>query len=636
MNPASLKILLVEDDEDDYLITRDLLRDIPGAELHLDWIQTFEEGLEEVNRQRHDVYLIDYRLGPHTGLELLAEAVRSGCTAPIILLTGLGDRQVDVDAMKGGAADYLVKGQISPALLERSIHHSLQRKDSERRLRESEEYYRLLFEQNPHPLWVVDSSSGQIIAVNESATQLYGYSKSAFLEMNFNQLEAESAQSGRLPLLARENNGFQGREIYHHLTKDNRVLHVELISNKIAFQGRKALLVMATDMTSRLELEASLRQTQKMESMGTLAGGIAHDFNNLLAIISGYASRLRGSELSDDQVLSSVAAIEKAVQRGAALVRQILTVARKTDVLLEPLDINEQIQDLEKMLLGTFPKTIEITLDLQPKLPLLVADSNQLNQTLLNLCVNARDAMPGGGNLCLGTELVAGDVVRRKFLDAPEKQYVCIRVKDTGTGMTPQVQARIFEPFFTTKEREKGTGLGLAVGYGIIRAHHGFIDVESEPGQGSCFRVYLPVEEAQAGHSTHESAPLAGCTDGKETILLVEDETLLQELLKALLSDKGYKIITASDGLEAVETFRRHQNEINLVLTDMGLPRLGGWEACLQMQKIRPQIPVVLASGYLDPNLKNNLLKQGARDFVQKPYVPQELFRRIRQILDSP
>jgi len=410
------------------------------------------------------------------------------------------------------------------------------------------------------------------------------------------------------------------------------------IANKFPLFGAQgvpyAVCGFSTDITDRKRLEEGLRQAQKMESIGTLAGGIAHDFNNILGIILGYVSRLESGKLAPDKFSASFDALRKASRRGADLVRQILTFARKTDILLESVNLNASVTELVKMLSETFPKTMLFSLDLDERLPSIVADAGQVQQLLLNLCVNARDAMPGGGTLAITTRVVEGSTVTTKFSGAENKPYACIDVKDTGTGMDDATRARIFEPFFTTKELGHGTGLGLSVVFGIINSHHGFIDVESAPGRGTTFHCYFPIppgfkESDKAETTNGETLP-----GGNETILFVEDEGTLRDLVKSSIEECGYTVLTAQDGIEAVNVFTQHKDHIALVLCDMGLPKLGGWDAFKMMRELQPRLNVIFASGFLDPSVKAEMLKGGAKEFVQKPYDPNEIIKRIREVLD--
>jgi PAS domain S-box-containing protein len=384
--------------------------------------------------------------------------------------------------------------------------------------------------------------------------------------------------------------------------------------------------------TRRKRLEQQLIQAQKMEGLGTLAGGIAHDFNNILAIILGYASQLEARSSKPDQLAGAVKVIKDAVERGAALVQQLLTSARQAEARFSPLDVNALLQEVEKMLQATFPKMINFELNLQPNFPSIKADRSQIHQVLLNLCVNARDALPNGGSIFLETSIITGAQIAESFTGAEAAEYACIRVRDTGTGMTPDVKAHIFEPFFTTKERAKGTGLGLSVVYGVVNNHHGFVQVETEPNIGTTFNIYLPVERGE-GETTDSYFPSAPKTREPQTILLVEDEEMLRDLGIEILQGEGYRVIAARDGVEAVDLFTAHRDEIGLVVCDLGLPRLGGRDAFMKMKEIKPSVRAIVASGYLEPSMRSEILKAGVIDTIQKPYDFREMVEKIRSVI---
>ena len=395
-------------------------------------------------------------------------------------------------------------------------------------------------------------------------------------------------------------------------------------------------LAVKEDITKRKMLELQLWQAQKMESIGTLASGVAHDFNNILGIILGYASLLIQKPVDSLKLHAYADSIVKAADRGAALVRQILTFARKSEFKLEKVDVNSIIGELAKMLGETFPKTISLSLQLEKALPALSIDRTQLHQALLNLCVNARDAMSERGSITIATRLVLGDAMGSRFAAAYGRKFVEISVSDTGSGMDEATRTRIFEPFFTTKEIGKGTGLGLAVVFGVVQEHQGFVDVESEIGQGSTFHVYLPVPEGAMSGMEDALMIAVDAPGGSETILVVEDEDLMRGFLVALLEQKGYKVFVATDGEEAVNMHAAHVNEIDLVLSDVGLPKLDGWEASKRMKDVNPNLLVFLASGYLDPNLRAEIMKGGVRGFIEKPYRPNDILEKVRRAFDAP
>ena len=386
---------------------------------------------------------------------------------------------------------------------------------------------------------------------------------------------------------------------------------------------------------------AQLRQVQKMESLGTLAGGIAHDFNNILGIILGHITFLEAERENPALVTNSIEAITKATQRGASLVRQILTFARKTDVALAPLSVNGAVEEIARMLRETFPRNIDIVLELALDLPPVTMDHTQLHQALLNLCVNARDAIahPSSptsrkGKITIATCVGDSAALRGKFADATADEYIGIRVADTGPGMDEQTKQRVFEPFFTTKEKGKGTGLGLAVVYGVVQGHRGLIDVETKIGAGTTFTLWFPSSPALQGIPVPAVAPPEAAAGGSETLLFVEDEESLLSMMRLVLEDRGYTVITARDGMEAVRIYTERRPEIDLVISDLGLPKLDGVAVTTTLRELNPGCRVVLATGYLDPEVRARLAAAGVTDYLAKPYVPVDMLRKIREVLD--
>ncbi len=392
-------------------------------------------------------------------------------------------------------------------------------------------------------------------------------------------------------------------------------------------------LCLREDVSERKRLEHELRQAQKMESLGTLAGGIAHDFNNLLAIINGYAEFCQQGGQEPAVLEKSLREIHRAAQRASGLVRQILTFSRKTEVRFSPVDLNQLARDLVALLAETFPRTVTFQLNLQDRLPPLLADQNQLQQIVLNLCVNARDAMLTGGVITLTTSTQPGSALLRLGAD-PGRTYACLQVGDTGMGMNAEVRARIFEPFFTTKQGNQGTGLGLAVVYGIVVAHHGYIDVDSSPGSGSTFRVFLPLAENTVfvPAIVAQSEPFPG---GNETILIVDDEESLRMLMHTALTRKGYRTLTAASGLDAIEIIGDAARAFDLVLLDLNMPGATGVEVLKILRICRPQVKVLVVSGHITPSARAEFELLGQRDFVQKPYRLDDLGRTLRRLLDA-
>ena len=388
------------------------------------------------------------------------------------------------------------------------------------------------------------------------------------------------------------------------------------------------------DITEKRRLKEQFEQVQKIESIGTLASGIAHDFNNVLGIILAYSGFLERSQPDSQKTSESLKSIKKAVERGANLVKQILTFARKSETTISPMDIQELIHEIVSMLSETFPKTIDIVTRIDSNVPYIHADRTKIHQALMNLCVNARDAMVNGGTLTIQVKMVEKEDLSDKVLAVFPHSGVAVTVSDTGMGIDENTMQRIFDPFFTTKELGKGTGLGLSVVYGVMESHKGYIDVESKVGRGSSFTLYLPLAGETEVPVQTEVMIHGQIRGGTETILIVEDEEMLILMIKILLEDEGYTVLEAHDGEEAVNIFREKKDAINLIVTDMGLPKLSGYDEFLMLKKIQPDVKVIFASGFFDPNVKAELDKQGAKAYIQKPYDRTELLRVIRASLD--
>jgi PAS domain S-box-containing protein len=409
---------------------------------------------------------------------------------------------------------------------------------------------------------------------------------------------------------------------------------VELVINPLIDDHGKllGLLGVGRDITGRRRLEEQVRQTGKMEAIGRLAGGVAHDFNNLLTIILGNLSLTSNRLTSGGSVHELLGDCEKAAQRAAELTSQLLGFARRTPVALEPIDVKSCIAETTQLLKRTIGLGISIETDIDPNLGTVEADRGQIGQVLMNLCINARDAMPRGGKIILVADNVdVTEAQARKNLDARSGSFVRIRVEDTGEGMPPEIQTRIFEPFFTTKPLGQGTGLGLAMVFGIIQQHQGWIECESEPGEGTEFTFYLPRSEKQAT----QRAPAPVSTEGgTETVLVVDDEPMIRELARAILQHRGYRILTAEDGHVALEMYQNRQRPIDLVLLDLSMPTMSGRETLLHLRVIDPEVNVVFASGYSVDQIDMEQFPEVA-GFIPKPYRANDLAAGVRKALDQ-
>ena len=504
------------------------------------------------------------------------------------------------------------------------------RKRAEQALRESEERYRLLFDTNPHPMWVYDLKTLEFLAVNEAAVVHYGYTQDEFLGMTIKDIRPPEDVERLLKNIAGVTEGLDEAGVWRHRKKDGTIIEVEITSHTLEFSGRRSELVMAIDVTERRSLQHQLLQSQKLESIGTLASGIAHDINNILTIILGYTSLMPTHRHDRVRFQKDVDVVMDSVRRGAGLVQQILTFARKTESHQEALDANAVIRELSTMLQETFPRIITIATDLDTSVPPVSMDPNQLHQALLNLCVNARDAMPAGGSLTISTSTADGQELSHRFQHIRPGRYLAVAVHDSGTGMSETIRTRIFDPFFTTKEKGKGTGLGLAVVFGIVDSHGGVVDVASELGQGSTFTMYFPLEPSLSLPGTAAKEVGIRRTGDQTLILLAEDERALGNMVEEYLTSQGYRVIVAHDGIQAIRLFERHREEIGLVISDVGLPELDGWKVLQRAKELRPNVPCLLASGYFEPEMRAQMRESGVTGFLQKPYELESLSAAVR------
>ena len=512
-----------------------------------------------------------------------------------------------------------------------------ERKRAEESLQESELRFRSLYENATIGIYR-STPDGSILLANPALVKMLGYTSFQQLaerNLEIDGFEPSSQRKKFLDKIERDGEviGYESKWIL----QDGRAVFVLENARAIRDAQGKTLYYDGTveDITERKQMEEGLRQMQKLEGLGTLAGGIAHDFNNILGIILAYITSTIRYKDDAEKLDLAVDTIVKAVERGKTLVQQILTFARRTETEFRPVNVNDIVKEIMVMIFETFPKILTYAQNIDQGVSYINADRSQLHQLLLNLCVNARDAMPNGGLLTINTQMVSGASLLRQHPDAVESNYVCIEVRDTGEGMTPETSKRIFEPFFTTKELGKGTGLGLAVVFGVVQTHKGFIDVESELGKGTTFSVYLPASQVAEPIIVKDEATLEETPGGTETLLVVEDEEMLMMTLQMLLVEKGYKVLSAEDGLTAWKIYQERKNDIALVLTDLGLPKMTGMEECVQIKKLNPLARIIVATGYLDSGMKSEFLKTGIQHFLFKPYDLKKVLKEIREVLDE-
>jgi two-component system cell cycle sensor histidine kinase/response regulator CckA len=397
---------------------------------------------------------------------------------------------------------------------------------------------------------------------------------------------------------------------------------------------RRAILE-AKERERSLDMERRLRQTQNLETVGTLAGGIAHDFNNILTIIKGHAALLDREAFAPDRVLEISAVIDHAARRGADLVKQMLAFAHKSEGIFSPTDFNQLVRLLTDMLRETVSRNLRFEFRLDETLPVVMADGPQIERVVINLVNNARDAMPNGGCITFSTERITESTSVPCLADLPRQEYLLLSVADNGTGMDEATRRRIFEPFFTTKARGKGTGLGMPVVYGLMQMHHGTIDVTSQPNQGTTVRLYFPIVTKCPEPPKQEAAPSTTRSGGTETLLVVDDEPDVISFLRLLLESEGYKVLAAENAEEATAIFKEHRDEISLLFSDLGLPTASGFELAKTLQRLKPGLKSLLASGYADAEFKQQLQRHPSTAFISKPYSPEVVLAAIRAALDE-
>jgi two-component system cell cycle sensor histidine kinase/response regulator CckA len=508
-----------------------------------------------------------------------------------------------------------------------------ERKQAEEELRQSQERFRQMADLSPFPVSIIDPA-GQYEYINPKFIEVFGYTledipsgKEWFTQAYPDPSHRREVMSAWLSDLEQFGEYVVRPRTFSVTCKDGTVR--EVLFRPVTMRGRQ--FVTYEDITERKRSEEQLRQAQKMEAIGQLAGGLAHDFNNLLTPIGGFADLLMWKTPEDSRQYEYLCQIKGAAERAAALTYQLLTLARRVQVEVRPLSLNDVVYEVIGLLERTIDRAIAIELHLADHLATVEGDAGQLHQVLLNLCLNARDAMPDGGRLAIKTQNVTlSETEACTELDLEAGQYVLLSVTDTGSGMDAETQQRLFEPFFTTKEQ--GRGLGLAMVYSILRGHGGAIRVYSEPGQGSTFKVYLPGGWRPAEDIVSEEAEAVG---GSETVLVVDDEESVRALLQRILEEGGYTVLLATDGIEASELYAERSTEIDLVVLDIIMPRMGGRKTYERLREINPEVKVLLTSGYSEDGQAQDILAVGARGFLQKPYDLRAVLRKIREVLEE-
>ncbi len=640
MNKA-LRFLHLEDEPDYAALVQQTLEQA-GLQVTTVVVSDLAGFAANLEKESFDLILADYHLPTCTGMEAL-KIVREQCPdIPFLLISGTIGEQAAIESLRSGATDYVLKQW--PERLVPAIHRALQSGRERRQRKEAESQLRLLgkaLESAANTIVIADRS-GTVVWVNAAFTQMTGYSAGEIL--------------GRTPRLLKSE--VQNQAFYEHLWSTilgGRVWRSELVNRRkdgslyteecsitpVRNEGREIthFIAVKQDITERKELEAQLRQAQKMDAIGQLAGGIAHDFNNILTVILGHAQMwLHSVDSPSSAERDAPQQIHQAAEKAAGLTRQLLAFSRRQVLRMEPLDLNERVRDLTKMLRRILGEDITLRMTCSPQPAVVMADAVMMEQVLLNLAVNARDAMPNGGVLDVEVGLV--DVEPCHVVVQAEAQpgkHVCLRVADQGCGIAPEHLSHVFEPFFTTKDVGKGTGLGLATVHGIVRQHGGWVEVESELGHGTTFRVYLPIAVGVGSLAGDVVAERPPCGTSAEVILVVEDEATVREMTCGFLTDCGYTVLWAESGVKAVEVWGQHKDRIALLLTDLVMPdRMNGWELAEVLRSERPELKVLFTSGYGIETVGKEFVLQHGKHFLQKPYVLNVLATTVRECLDAP
>ena len=754
-----VRVLLVDDDEDYYILTADLLQETGHETCELEWASTYEKALTRIRSREHDVYLIDYRLGAQSGLDLMNQAQSEGFKVPFIMLTGQGDREIDLRAMQSGAADYLVKGQIEAQLLERSIRYAIRRtrilqdmsrlvaileattdfvstSDAKGRvtyinragrrmvgLDEDENVMGMPLDEF-HPAWAARliredgliaarqdgawsretallSRAGREIPVSQLilthrdengqveyystiardiSAQLIAHEAETRLATAIEQVadsilitDIEGVIEYVNPAFA-ELTGYAPREavgqhtrilksgvhkqpLYQDLwdtilagcvwvgrlinkKKDGSTCEVDVTITPVRGRDGNVINFVAAqrDATQEREMELRVQRAQRMEAVGQLAGGVAHDFNNLLTVISGFSALLTDSIQPGDERGVYVEEIREASERAAQLTRQLLAFGRRQVLQPKIVNLNRLIQGMNQMLRKLIGEHTELRTVLNEELLSTQADPSQLEQVLVNMVLNACHAMKHGGGLTLETYNYQSEEPLTSMFDGvtlDPGRYVVLAITDTGTGMPEEVKARAFEPFFTTKDKDKGTGLGLATCFGIIKQSGGDIHLYSELGYGTTFRIYLPAVPGRPSDTTLRRRPGPCALQGTETILVVEDEGTLRELASSVLRTAGYSVFKAANGEDGLRVARENFDEIDLVISDVIMPKMGGGDMVQALKDQGMNANILFMSGYTDDALQHQGVLDPSIEFLAKPFTPEQLNRKVRSVLDG-
>jgi PAS domain S-box-containing protein len=630
-------VLIVEDSKDDAELLLHALRH-SGYQPAYALVQNAQGMRRELARQAWDLVISDYVIPGFGGIAALNVLHESGCEIPVIIVSGKIGEDVAVEALHAGAQDYLLKDRLTrlgPAI-ERVIKEASQRKkrqQAEQALRESEERYRRLVESCPDAMFI--ATEGTIEFANPAAVSLLGVQSPVdligkqildFVDSSFRDLVEEHLRQAL--------EGLDGPLLEQKMIRaDGNPVLVEAIARRIQYHGGPAVQVLCRDVSNRKMLEQQLLNAQKMEAISRLAGGVANDFNNLLTVITGYSSLIRSGLASDHPLQKDLQHVIQSTERAIGLTNQLLAIGRKEVVAPESLNLNTVIQQMLPLIRRLIGESIELRAELADPLFQVRADRGQLETLIINLAVHARDSMVHGGTLNISCENLHLEKAIAADVALSPGDYIVLTIDDTGPGLSEEYQEHLFEPFFGTSHPGKNTGLGLATVYAIVKQHGGQISCTSEIGKGSVFHIYLPALRA----AVRQAAPPPLQYEAPEksaVILLAEDEEVLREFANLILRKNGFHVLTAKDGVEALKVAEQFGGQLDLLFTDVVMPRMGGTELFKRFAEKRPETPVIFTSGYPRTILVESGLEDNNKyEFLQKPYTTQGLVDKIRNVL---
>lgn len=664
LNQPVVNVLLVEDNLAEARLLQEVLKGTLRSRFNLAHVKRLQAAIAQLQTHSFDVVLLDLTLPDSQGLASLDALIHSAPSLPIVVLTNTNDDELAVEAVRHGAQDYLVKRQMNQEILVRSLRYAIERKQAAEALREANEILELRVQERTAELKTANELLKQEIEwrqkIQERLELAQQAGKIGTFEWNIRSNEVTwTAELEALYGLAP--GGFDGRyegwiqtlhpddrlkteeELWHAVdvrqgvdtefrillpTGETRWIAVKSSLFQDAAGKPVRMIGLHMDITEKKQLEAQFLRAQRLEGLGTLASGIAHDLNNILTPILAVVQLLPLKVPHLNQpTWHLLKTLETSALRGAELVKQILSFAQGVEGKRVSLQVNHLLLEVEKIIQQTLPKSIAIRTNIPSTLWTISGDATQLHQVLMNLCVNARDAMPQGGTLQITAEdLLMDEANARFYLDAQVGPYVAVTVIDTGVGITADILPHIFDPFFTTKPVGKGTGLGLSAVMGIVKSHGGFIDVQSEVGRGSQFKVFLPASQAVATSTPTDRELLTG---HQELILVVDDEAAICETIQIMLQTYNYQVMTATDGVDAIALFSQHKDAIRCVFMDMMMPGMGGLSAIPLLQRLNPTVPIVAMSGLYSTEAVAQAEQLGCQHFLPKPFAISELLQSL-------